>query len=119
MEIDIAYLDFAKAFDKVPHCALLNELSPFGIPGQLINWFESYLTDRYQRVAVQGTYSDWLKVLSGVPHGSMLGPILFLRYMDDIPQYIKHDSKVAIFAADSKLFKILEKHRTNFHFNET
>ena len=108
-EIDIAYLDFAKTFDKVPHCALLNKLSRFGISGQLINWFQSYLSDRYQRVALQGTYSDWLQVLSGVPQGSILGPLLFLVYIDDIPQCIKHDSKVAIFADDSKLFKIIEK----------
>ena len=57
-EIDIAYLDFAKAFDKVPHCALLNKLSRFGISGQQINWFQSYLSDRYRRVSLQGTYSD-------------------------------------------------------------
>ena len=108
-EIDIAYLDFAKAFDKVPHCALLNKLSRFGISEQLINWFQSYLSDRYQRVALQGTYSDWLQVLSGVPQGSILGPLLFLVYIDYISQCIKHDSKVAIFVNDSKLFKIIEK----------
>ena len=105
----MAYLDFAKAFNKVPHCALLNKLSRFRIPGQLINWFQSYLSDRYQRVALQGTYSDWLQVLSGVPQGSILGPVLFLVYIDDIPQCIKHGSKVAIFADDSKLLKIIEK----------
>ena len=108
-EIDIAYLDFAKAFDKVPHCALLNKLSRFGISGQLINWFQSYLSDRYQQVALQGTYSDWLQVLSGLLQGSILGPLLFLVYIDDIPKCIKHDSKVAIFADDSMLFKIIEK----------
>ena len=80
-EIDIAYLEFAKAFAKVPHCALLNKLCRFGIPGQQINWFHSYLSDRYQRVALQGTYSDSLQVLSGVPQGSILGPLLFLVYM--------------------------------------
>lgn len=104
-EVDIAYLDFAKAFDKVPHCALLNKLSRFEISGQLLTWFQSYLSRRYQRVALQGTYSDWLQVLSGVPQGSILGPLLFVVYVDDIPQCIKHDSKVAIFAHDSKLFK--------------
>ena len=83
-KIDIAYLDFAKAFDEVPHCALLNKLSRFGITRQLI-WFKSYLSDRYQRVALQGSYSDWLQVLSGVPQGSILGPLLFLVYIDDIP----------------------------------
>ena len=117
-EIDIAYFDFAKAFDKVPRCALLNKLSRFRISGQQINLFQSYLSDRYQRVALQGTYSDSLQVLSGVPQGSILGPLLFLVYIDDIPQCIKHDSKVAIFADDSKLFKIIEKPSDKFSFQQ-
>ena len=117
-EIDIANSDFAKAFNKVPHCALLNKLSQFGIPGQQINWFQSYLSDRYQRVALQGTYSNSLLVLSGVPQGPILGPLLFLVYMDNIPQCIKHDSKVAIFAGDSKLFKIIEKPSDKFSFQQ-
>ena len=84
-ETDIAYLDFAKAFDKVPHCALLNKLSKLGISGQLINSFQSYLSDRYQRVALQGTYSDWLQVLSGVLQGSIMDP--------DVPcLYRRHSS---------------------------
>ena len=118
-EIDIAYLEFAKAFAKVPHCALLNKLCRFGIPGQQINWFHSYLSDRYQRVALQGTYSDSLQVLSGILQGSILDPLLFFVYIDDIPQCIKQDSKVAIFADDCKLFKMIENHRINFHFNKT
>ena len=118
-EIDIAYFDFAKAFDKVPRRALLNKLSRFRISGQQINLFQSYLSDRYQRVALQGTYSDSLQVLSGVLQGSILDPLLFFVYIDDIPQCIKQDSKVAIFADDSKLFKMIENHRINFHFNKT
>ena len=89
-----------------------------GISGQQINWFQSYLSG-YQRVALQGTYSDSLQVLSGVLQGSILDPLLFFVYIDDIPQCIKQDSKVAIFADDSKLFKMIENHRINFHFNKT
>ena len=118
-EIDIAYFDFAKAFDKVPRCALLNKLSRFRISGQQINLFQSYLSDRYQQVAIQGTYSDSLQVLSGILRGSKLDPLLFFVYIDDIPQCIKLDSKVAIFSDDSKLFKMIENHRINFHFNKT
>ena len=117
-EIDIAYLDFVKAFDKVPHCALLTKLSKFGISGQVINWFQSYLSDRYQRVALQGTYSDWLQVLSGVLQGSIMGPLMFLVYIDDIPQCITHDPKIAIFADDSKLFKIIEKPSDKFSLQQ-
>ena len=72
-----------------------------GISGQQINWFQSYLSG-YQRVALQGTYSDSLQVLSGVLQGSILGPLLFLVYIDYIPQCIKHDSKVAILAESDK-----------------
>ena len=81
-EIHIAYLDFTEAFNIIPHCALLNKLTRFRISGQLINWFQSYLSDRYQRVQLQGTYSNWLQVLSGVAQGSKLGPLLFLVYID-------------------------------------
>ena len=97
---------------------MLNKLSRFGISEQQINWFQSYLSDRYQRVAQQGIYSDSLQVLPGVPQGSLLGPLLFLVYIDDIRQCIKHDSKVAIFADDSKLFKIIEKPSDKFSFQQ-
>ena len=89
-----------------------------GISGQQINCSQSCLSDRYQRVALQGTYSDSLQVLSGVPQGSILGPLLFLVYIDDIPQCIKHDSKVVIFADDSELFKIIEKPSDKFSFQQ-
>ena len=71
-----------------------------------------------RRVALQGSYSDWLQVLSGVPQGSKLGPLMFLVYIDDIPQCITHDSKVAIFADDSKLCKIIEKPSDKFSLQQ-
>ena len=105
----MVYLDFAKAFDKVPHSALINKLSRFGISGLLRQWFQSYLSNRSQRVTLQGTKSNWLQVTSGVPQGSILGPLLFLAYIDDIAQCIQHHSKIAVFADDSKLYKIISK----------
>ena len=108
-DIDVVYLDFAKAFDKVSHSALINKFSRFGISGLSKQWFQSYLSNRSQRVTLQGTKSNWLKVTSGVPQGSIQGPLLFLAYMDDIPQCIQHHSKIAICADDSKLYKIISK----------
>ena len=108
-ETDVIYLDFSKAFDKVSHHFLIGKLSRLGIAGNLLIWFKSYLSDRYQRVTLQGCYSDRLEVFSGVPQGSILGPLLFLVYINDIPGSIKHNSKIALFADDSKLYKTITK----------
>ena len=79
--VDVVYLDFQKAFDKVPHQRLLLKLKAHGIGNDVINWIEKWLTHRRQRVIVDGEISNWKSVLSGVPQGSVLGPILFLIYI--------------------------------------
>ena len=79
--VDVVYLDFQKAFDKVPHQRLLLKLKALGIGNDVINWIEKWLTHRRQRVIVDGEISNWKSVLSGVPQGSVLGPILFLIYI--------------------------------------
>ena len=103
--VDIIYLDFAKAFDKVPHYRLIQKLKAHGINGQVKSWIESWLRDREQRVHINGKYSEWKKVSSGVPQGSVLGPILFTLFINDIDNNVK--SKILKFADDTKLYRMI------------
>ena len=100
--IDTIYLDFSKAFDSVPHNRLLIKLRKLGMCENVINWFSSFLSDRYQRVCIDGVQSKWTEVHSGVPQGSVIGPILFLIYINDLPETVCNFIK--IFADDTKLY---------------
>jgi len=101
--VDLIYLDFAKAFDKVPYNRLFKKLKAHGIGGKILNWIENWLNNRRQRVCIDGEYSEWAEVTSGVPQGSVLGPILFIIYINDLDSNVI--SKVDKFADDSKLGK--------------
>ena len=102
-QADIVFLDFSKAFDSVSHPLLLHKLKQYGINGPLLNWLSSYLSNRKQRVVVNGEASGWLPVTSGVPQGSILGPLLFLLFINDMPSVV--NAPIALFADDAKLFK--------------
>jgi len=98
---DVIYLDFSKAFDKVPHCRLIEKLDKRGIGGNVKSWIESWQNGRRQRVCVNGNHSAWRNVTSGVPQGSVFGPVLYLIYINDLESNIL--SSVFKFADDTKL----------------
>ena len=104
--VEVIYLDFQKAFDKVPHQRLILKLKSHGMGNSIINWIEQWLTDRRQRVVVDGEVSSWKSVLNGVPQGSVLGPLLFLvytLYIDDLEEGVS--GNILKFADDTKLFR--------------
>jgi ribonucleases P/MRP protein subunit RPP40 len=100
-QLDIIYLDFQKAFDKVPHIRLMKKLNALGIEGKLAVWIQGWLRDRRQRVILRGNVSDWEKVHSGVPQGSVLGPLLFTVYINDLDEELIN--RVSKFADDTKV----------------
>ena len=99
--IDVIYLDFQKAFDTVPHKRLIQKLRGYGVRGKLLSWIEDFLFDRKQRVVLNGQSSSWTEVTSGIPQGSVLGPILFTIYINDLPDVI--ENMVKLFADDTKV----------------
>ena len=106
LEVRSVFLDISKAFDKVWHEGLLSKLKSMGISGKLIKLLENYLSNRLRRVVLNGQTSPWRPVLAGVPQGSILGPLLFLIYINDLPNRLK--SNVKLFADDTSLFTIVK-----------
>ena len=107
-QTDAILLDFSKAFDKVDHEGLLLKLEHLGISGPLLKWIRSFLVGREQRVVVDGMESVPSKVLSGVPQGTVLGPLFFLIYINDISKGLSKGTKIRLFADDSLLYRTIE-----------
>jgi hypothetical protein len=105
-EVCMVFLDVLKAFDRVWHSGLLNKLRCMGVEGRLFDWLCNYLTDRQIRVVVNGQKSDWLMQNAGVPQGSILGPLLFLIFINDITNNIECD--INLFADDTSLMEIID-----------
>ena len=105
-EVRVVFCDISKAFDRVWYRGLLAKLYHYGIIGNLHKWFENYLTDRIQRVTISFGSSDWVSVNAGVPQGSILGPLLFLLYIN----YIVHEinSSIRLFADDTSIYIIVD-----------
>lgn len=105
-EVRVVFCDISKAFDRVWHKGLLHKLANAGFSGALLSWFTSYLSDRQQRVVLNGASSDWTSVRAGVPQGSILGPLLFLIYINDIVKNI--GCSIRLFADDTSLYIIVD-----------
>ena len=104
--IDSIYLDYMKAFDTVPHKRLIYKLRMNGISPSILRWIEDFLTGRKQQVCVNGSMSKWADVTSRIPQGSVLGPILFVIYINDLPNEIKSD--IYMFADDTNVFRTIK-----------
>lgn len=109
-EVRIVFCDISKAFDRVWHAGLLHKLQCIGISGRFLDWFRNYLADRKQRVVINGSTSEFKLVESGVPQGSILGPLLFLIYINDIVWEL--NCNVRLFADDTSLFITVENPAT-------
>ena len=107
-QTDIVYFDFAKAFDSVNHDVLLNKLKyQFGIGGHLLNFIKNYLKGRKQRVALDGSFSEFANVDSGVPQGSIIGPLLFVLFINDIVEVLNMGSNILMYADDTKIWRVI------------
>ena len=103
IQVDVAILDFSKAFDTVPHDKLLHEIDSYGIQGHTLKWLSSFLKDRTMKVVVEGEQSKSVTVESGVPQGTVLGPLMFLCHINDLPDVVR--SQVKLFADDCLLYR--------------
>ena len=101
--VDIIYTDFAKAFDSIPHKRLISKVNALGIKGDILQWIQSFLSDRKQRVVVEGKPSSWENVISGIPQGNVLGPLLFVIYVNDLTNDLTSMTK--LFADETKLYR--------------
>ena len=116
-QVDVILLDFEKAFDKVSHSRLLYKMDYYGVRGTTLSWIQAFLSNRKQEVVLEGSHSDRADVLSGVPQGTVLGPLLFLAYINDLPDSLK-SSDARLFADDSLLYLTVNGAKENEQLQE-
>ena len=105
--VDVGILDFSKAFDTVPHRRLINKLRIYGIHGVVSSWIEAFLSCRQQLVLCDGVKLEYSAVKSGVPQGTVLGPLLFLRHINDMPSVVDPGTTVRLFADDTLIYRVI------------
>ena len=115
-QVDLLLLDFSKAFDTVPHQHLLKKLKYYGINGKLYYWLSTWLTKRSQRVVVDGYESEYAKVISGVPQGTVLGPVMFLLYINDINNNVS--SPLRLFADDCIIYRTIKSEQDHIQLQQ-
>jgi hypothetical protein len=115
-QTDVIILDFSKAFDTVPHAKLLQKLQHYGIRGPVLSWIQTFLTKRTMRVVLEGETSEEADVESGVPQGTVLGPLLFLCHINDLPSSVS--SSVRLFADDCLLYKEIHSFQDHLSLQE-
>ena len=117
-QVDVAFLDFFKAFDRVPHNVFLHKLCYLGISGNLLNWCKDYLSNRTQRVVIDGYSSSLSEITSGVPQGSILGPLFSVIFINDLPDVVCSNNTIALYADDSKMFRVIDCDEDLIYFQE-
>ncbi len=111
-EVRVVFLDISRAFDRVWHAGLLYKLRRAGIKGSLLEWIKNYLSERKQRVCLNGQFSEWGTITAGVPQGSVLGPLLFLIFINDLTDVVRH-TQLRLFADDTCLFITVDNRDTD------
>jgi len=113
LQTDLQILDFQKAFDTVPHQRLLGKLDHYGVRGKILKWITNWLTTRTQKVVVDGESSQPTRVISGVPQGTVLGPLMFLIYINDIATNLDSATHIRLFADDCLLYRVIKSSHDN------
>ena len=106
-QVDVGILDFSKAFDTVPHRHLISKLRLYGIDGRILLWIQAFLSDRRQLVPCDGVKWQFAPVTSGVPQGTVLGSLLFLLHINDLPSVVNPNTSVRLFADDALVYRVI------------